>query len=85
MVPPDFDQAFWDRRWSEALEEHGDEIAQMPANPHLTTIAAGLALSDTRMILSGALPAALLALAVDWVLGRVERAVTVLTSVSPRR
>ena len=32
-------------------------------------IAAGLALSDTRMILSGALPAALLALLVDGVLG----------------
>ena len=39
-------------------------------------IAAGLALSDTRMILSGALPAAVLALAVDGVLGLCERAVT---------
>ncbi len=39
-------------------------------------IAAGLALSDTRMILSGALPAALLALAVDAVLGACERVVT---------
>ena len=38
-------------------------------------IAAGLALSDTRMILSGALPAALLALLVDAVLGVCERAV----------
>ena len=38
-------------------------------------IAAGLALSDTRMILSGALPAALLALLVDGVLGRCERLV----------
>ncbi len=38
-------------------------------------IAAGLALSDTRMILSGAFPAALLALGVDGVLGVVERAV----------
>jgi osmoprotectant transport system permease protein len=38
-------------------------------------IAAGLALSDTRMILSGALPAALLALLVDGVLGLCERAV----------
>jgi osmoprotectant transport system permease protein len=38
-------------------------------------IAAGLALSDTRMILSGAIPAALLALAVDGVLGGVERVV----------
>ena len=38
-------------------------------------IAAGLALSDTRMILSGAIPAALLALAVDGVLGVVERLV----------
>jgi osmoprotectant transport system permease protein len=39
-------------------------------------IAAGLALSDTRMILSGALPAALLALAVDAVLGVAERRVS---------
>ena len=38
-------------------------------------IAAGLALSDTHMILSGAIPAALLALAVDAVLGGVERVV----------
>lgn len=39
-------------------------------------IAAGLALSDTRMILSGALPAAILALLVDGVLGVCERLVT---------
>jgi osmoprotectant transport system permease protein len=39
-------------------------------------IAAGLALSDTRMILSGALPAAALALLVDGVLGLCERVVT---------
>jgi osmoprotectant transport system permease protein len=38
-------------------------------------IAAGLALSDTRMILSGALPAALLALLVDGGLGICERMV----------
>lgn len=38
-------------------------------------IAAGLALSDTRMILSGALPAALLALAVDTALAAAERVV----------
>jgi osmoprotectant transport system permease protein len=38
-------------------------------------IAAGLALSDTRMILSGALPAAVLALGVDAVLGACERGV----------
>src|SRR6185503_3755027 len=36
-------------------------------------IVSGLALSDTRMILSGALPAAVLALLVDMVLGGVER------------
>lgn len=36
-------------------------------------IATGLALADTRLILSGALPAALLALIVDGLLGRVER------------
>lgn len=39
-------------------------------------IAAGLALSDTRMILSGALPAALLALLVDAALGVAERMVS---------
>ncbi|MDQ3137662.1 MAG: ABC transporter permease subunit [Gemmatimonadota bacterium] len=39
-------------------------------------IAAGLALSDTRMILSGALPAAVLALGVDAALGACERVVT---------
>jgi osmoprotectant transport system permease protein len=39
-------------------------------------IVAGLALADTRMILSGALPAAALALAVDGVLALVERLVT---------
>ena len=38
-------------------------------------IVAGLALADTRMILSGALPAAALALAVDGLLGLVERLV----------
>ncbi len=38
-------------------------------------IVAGLALSDTRMILSGAIPAALLAFAVDGALALVERAV----------
>jgi osmoprotectant transport system permease protein len=39
-------------------------------------IVAGLALSDTRMILSGAIPAALLAVAVDFTLGGVQRLVT---------
>ena len=38
-------------------------------------IVAGLALADTRMILSGALPAALLAIALDALLGGIERAV----------
>ena len=39
-------------------------------------IVAGLALSDTRMILSGAIPAAVLAFAVDWTLGRIQWLVT---------
>ncbi len=39
-------------------------------------IATGLALADTRLILSGALPAALLALVVDGILGWVENATT---------
>ena len=39
-------------------------------------IVTGLTLADTRMVLSGAIPAALLALGVDAVLGRVERALS---------
>ena len=39
-------------------------------------IVAGLQLADSKMILSGAIPAALLAVAVDLVLGAVERALT---------
>ena len=39
-------------------------------------IVAGLALADTRMILSGALPAAVLALLVDAVLALVEKLVS---------
>jgi osmoprotectant transport system permease protein len=38
-------------------------------------IVAGLALADTRLILAGAIPAALLAVLVDWVLGVAERRV----------
>jgi osmoprotectant transport system permease protein len=39
-------------------------------------IVAGLALSDSRMILAGAIPAALLALLVDALLGAGERLLT---------
>jgi osmoprotectant transport system permease protein len=39
-------------------------------------IVAGLALSDTQMILAGAIPAAALAFAVDGVLGAAERVVS---------
>jgi osmoprotectant transport system permease protein len=39
-------------------------------------IVSGLALSDTRMILSGAIPAALLALVVDGLLAGAERVAT---------
>jgi len=39
-------------------------------------IVAGLALADTKMVLSGAIPAALLAILVNGILGRAERAVT---------
>jgi osmoprotectant transport system permease protein len=39
-------------------------------------IATGLALADTRLILSGAVPAALLALVVDGILGWVENVTT---------
>lgn len=42
-TPPSFDRAFWDRRWTEVLDGHADRVAQMPANAHLTGIAADLA------------------------------------------
>jgi len=37
-------------------------------------IITGLQLDDVRLILSGAIPAALLAIIVDWLLGRLEKA-----------
>ncbi|MGQ0764800.1 MAG: glycine betaine ABC transporter substrate-binding protein [Gemmatimonadota bacterium] len=39
-------------------------------------IVSGLALADSAMVLSGAIPAALLAVIVDWVLGRLQRKLT---------
>ena len=32
-----YDQNFWEERWSQALREHGDRVAQRPPNAHLTT------------------------------------------------
>ena len=56
----------------------GDRCRNATPAPHSAgglgePIVSGLALSDTRMILSGAIPAALLALAVDATLAGVER------------
>jgi SAM-dependent methyltransferase len=31
----EYDRSFWDGRWSQALREHGDRIAQRPPNAHL--------------------------------------------------
>ena len=31
-----FDRDFWEERWSQALREHGDKVAKMPPNAHLT-------------------------------------------------
>lgn len=42
------DREFWERRWAEVLDEHGDTVATMPPNAHLTAevgdLAAGRAL-----------------------------------------
>ena len=32
----DYDRSSWEERWSQALGEHGDRIAQRPPNAHLT-------------------------------------------------
>jgi SAM-dependent methyltransferase len=31
-----FDRNFWEERWSRALREHGDKVAKIPPNAHLT-------------------------------------------------
>ena len=36
------DRDFWDGRWSEALEQHGDAIARMPPSRYLAEVAEGL-------------------------------------------
>lgn len=32
----EYDRSFWEERWSQALREHGDRVAQRPPNAHLT-------------------------------------------------
>ncbi len=32
----EYDRNFWQERWSQALREHGDRVAQRPPNTHLT-------------------------------------------------
>ena len=32
----EYDKLAWERRWSQALREHGDRVAQRPPNRHLT-------------------------------------------------
>src|SRR5919197_3941121 len=32
----EYDRSFWEQRWSQALREHGDRVAQRPPNAHLT-------------------------------------------------
>jgi SAM-dependent methyltransferase len=31
-----YDRSFWEERWTQALREHGDGVAQRPPNGHLT-------------------------------------------------
>ena len=35
MTDDPFDQGSWERRWSQALSEHSDQVASMPPNAHL--------------------------------------------------
>lgn len=32
------DRDFWEERWAQALREHGDKVAKMPPNAHLTEV-----------------------------------------------
>jgi 2-polyprenyl-3-methyl-5-hydroxy-6-metoxy-1,4-benzoquinol methylase len=36
------DRSFWEERWSQALSEHADRVAQRPPNAHLTAGTGGL-------------------------------------------
>jgi 2-polyprenyl-3-methyl-5-hydroxy-6-metoxy-1,4-benzoquinol methylase len=36
LTPLEYDRGFWEDRWSQALREHGDRVAQRPPNAHLT-------------------------------------------------
>lgn len=42
MTEPTYDRDFWERRWSKALSEHGDQVARRPANGHLVSEIGGL-------------------------------------------
>lgn len=42
MGAASYDREAWERRWEQALREHGDAVASMPPNAHLTGELAGL-------------------------------------------
>jgi 2-polyprenyl-3-methyl-5-hydroxy-6-metoxy-1,4-benzoquinol methylase len=39
----EYDRTFWEERWSQALREHGDRVAERPPNAHLTAAVEDLA------------------------------------------
>lgn len=41
-VASEYDRAFWEERWSRALREHADRVAQRPPNRHLVAEAGDL-------------------------------------------
>jgi SAM-dependent methyltransferase len=48
-----FDQAFWDRRWSEVLRDHAAQVAQRPPSAYLTDMVADLDLAPGRALDAG--------------------------------
>jgi 2-polyprenyl-3-methyl-5-hydroxy-6-metoxy-1,4-benzoquinol methylase len=38
----EYDRNFWEERWSQALRDHGDRVAQRPPSAHLTAEVGGL-------------------------------------------
>jgi len=42
-VTASFDRDFWERRWSQALREHGDAVSKRPPSAHLTAAVENLA------------------------------------------
>ena len=52
MSTDPFDREAWERRWSQALREHGDAVAQRPPNAYLLDVVAALDPAGWRVVVA---------------------------------